>query len=434
LDKRLSKRRLNYDSEIVNAILTGKPESLRFLSYFWSYTPNERDIDHFNKFCRFVRMYSQRVGLREIARTLGVDRDTIADWRDGRVKPVLMNIYLANRLLGRPRRNHQWLPLKIANYGHRLDHWIQVPMQVRGGKDVKDLISQLKGLPTMFERAQQLRVAAGEINRLAMFGFLLGVMLGDAGKQHSLHVKSSHSHRLPSLNLTLELTMHFKYNIRFGEYTALCCNSLGLKMIRAADCSAKPQERLSKWGTYSWRSERSPLLAWIFNRCLGLNFDETTTGVPVRMDWILKTPRAFRIAFLQGLAESDGNIEYAGYVRIISWPNVDFVIKLLKSVGVKGVTTRHKGMVSVVAMTIDRAHGIGIFNRHVNSKKYQRLEKMGNAKRFRRIWPDDVKNDIHNLSSEMNAPAITVYILEKYNVYIRPHSINRYLRRKSGTK
>lgn len=81
----------------------------------------------------------------------------------------------------------------------------------------------------------------------------------------------------------------------------------------------------------------------------------------------------------------------------------------------------------MVVTTIDRAHTIGIFNKYVDSKKYQRLQKMGEAKRLK-VWPDDIKDDVRNLSSRMNAPAITAYILAKYNVYIRPHSTSRHLR------
>ena len=215
-------------------------------------------------------MYSERVGMREIARTLKVDRSTIENWRDGGAKPVLMGMYLVHRALGTPRKNHLWLPLKVANNGHLLERWIQVPTQVRGGKDVKDLLSQLKGLPTMHERAEQLQVPPGELNPMNMLGFLLGVMLGDAGKQHSVHAKVAHSHRLPSSGLTLGLTTRFEYNIRFGEYTSLCCNSLGLGMIRIVDTPPDPLRRRSKWGSYCWRSEISPLIAWIFSNCLGL--------------------------------------------------------------------------------------------------------------------------------------------------------------------
>ena len=41
--------------------------------------------------------------------------------------------------------------------------------------------------------------------------------------------------------------------------------------------------------------------------------------------------------------------------------------------------------------TVDMAHSIEMFNKHVNPKKYQRLEKMENAKQFIRVRPQNTE-------------------------------------------
>lgn len=341
--------------------------------------------------------------------------------------PVLMKLYSAHNQLMSGRQEIRLLPLRVARNCKSFEQWIMVPTRLESERDIRRLVSQLKPLPETYERAKRFHESVDPSSSTALFAFLLGVMLGDAAKDHSLH---EDGHRLSSTNLRLRLSKRYEHNERFGEYTAMCCNSLGLHMYRIKDLPPDEKQLRSpvKAGFYSWRSERSPLLAWIFNKCLGLNFNETTTTTPVKMEWLFNTSLDFRIAFLQGLAESDGHVSYQGVACIVSEPNVEFVVRLMQSLGAKSWTRKIRGRNCVVATTVARAHSINLFNRHIASIRYQRMEKMMSANRLGRL-PDNIKDEIIRLSDKLNPSAITAHLLNKYNIYTRPSTIARYLRR-----
>lgn len=262
-----------------------------------------------------------------------------------------------------------------------------------------------------------------------MFAFLLGVMVGDAAKAHSLQ---EDGHRLPSTNLRLDLTKRFEHSERFGEYTAMCYNAIGLKMYRVKDSPPDSRQLKSpaKPGKYNWNSERSPLVAWIFNNCLGLDFSENTTTTPVKMEWIFNTSREFRIAFLQGVAESDGHVTYAGTIMIVSFPNVDFFVRLMRSVGVECWTQKVGGKERVVCTSVKRASTINLFNERIFSIRYLRMMKIANADRMRGSWPGYLEDDIVRLSVYSSIPAITKYLLDTYNVYKEPGTLRKHMLRR----
>ncbi|MDE1853739.1 MAG: hypothetical protein KGI38_08335 [Thaumarchaeota archaeon] len=254
-------------------------------------------------------------------------------------------------------------------------------------------------------------------------------MLGDAGKGMNLYVKGTH--RMPSVNLLLMLSKKHMRNLRFASYTSSCCASLGLEMHRIADrkSSVLQLKSKAKASNFYWRSERSPLLAWMLMACLGIRVGETTTRTSVRMDWIFRTSRAFKIAFLQGLAESDGSASYTGYARITSWPSAEFVAQLLRSLGVTCSVAWKRGRLCDVAITIDQAASIRLFNEEIASERYARMRQMVDARRLR-IWPKYIIDMIEKLAKSHKTPEITRHILEEHGIFIRSGSISRFLRKK----
>src|SRR5207245_7808878 len=56
--------------------------------------------------------------------------------------------------------------------------------------------------------------------------------------------------------------------------------------------------------------------------------------VPVDIPWIDSRPRDFIVAFLQGLAESDGHVDKTrNYAEISSVPNSEFYRRLIEKLG-----------------------------------------------------------------------------------------------------
>src|ERR1035437_9190666 len=244
--------------------------------------------------------------------------------------------------LATKKSTFQLLPLKIARNFRNFERWTSVPRSLRGEDDISNLLSGIMPLPDAYTRAERFQITLTISSRVQLFGFLLGAMVGDAGKAHSLQ---EDGHRLPSTNLRLNLTKRFAHSERFGEYIAMCYNILGLRMYRTKDSppDSRQLKSVAKAGKYTWNSERSPLVAWIFSNCLGLDFRENTTVTPVNMEWMFNTSPEFRIAFIQGIAESDGHVTYGGTIQIVSDPNVDFLVRLMNSLGARCWTSRARG-------------------------------------------------------------------------------------------
>ena len=179
------------------------------------------------------------------------------------------------------------------------------------------------------------------------------------------------------MNLDLQLTQKQPTNERLGEFVMLCANSLGIQMERKSDKqpTGQTRESVEPAPAYRWASERSPLLAWMFSVCLGLDWGETTTTHQLRMGWIFNTPRIFRVRFMQGAADSDGCVK--GYeVEIASVPNAQFFSNLLQGLGMRTAHVSYERGEPLKTMLSRReASTLPIFNEFVESYRYQKMAR-----------------------------------------------------------
>ena len=349
--------------------------------------------------------------MKRSALSVGVWPTTGFDWRQGTAIPFIAKLYRTHASLGGLKQGFQWLPLRIGRNGSSFNELIQVPTKVESERDIDAVLSQFPTKPS-----------------IAQFGFLLGVLLGDAGKGMNLYI--GEVHRIPSFNLLIYLTKRYQHNVRFAEYISVCCSRFGLSFHRLGDRppSEKQLKSAAKSTNFSWRSERSPFFAWMHTACLGLGIHETTTKTPVSMEWSLSASETFRISFLQGVSESDGSASYNGYARIESWPNAPFMKSLIQSLGARCSLTKKGDRVAGVAITIDQAASIHLFSEAVASERYRRMMQMTQAQRLHG-WPQEIESLVNQLSKTIKSPDITRRLLLDRNIFIRPGSINRHLRR-----
>ena len=77
-----------------------------------------------------------------------------------------------------------------------------------------------------------------------------------------------------------------------------------------------PRPKNKPHGFYTWVSQASPLIDWLFNVALGLKDGELTTYDPIRADWMLLAPgesewvsyRALLNLMVQSALQPDGGI------------------------------------------------------------------------------------------------------------------------------
>ncbi len=250
----------------------------------------------------------------------------------GLKKCFLTHMRAEHERIGAPRQDFKWLPLRLKPRGTPDEAWVEVPPTIRSFQDIQQVIQQLSPTPETFSVMEQFGYKSEQelfVDKTNLFAFLLGVTLGDAGKP----VKGDS--RFPSMALSLTLSKNKPNSLRFGEFTALSAHtSLGLTMHRIRDAPSS-QQRYTRAECYRWITPATPLFVWVFRVCLGLERGEKTTYDPVKMDWIVDSPKSFKVHFLQGLAESDGYVDAGRDKAVIaSSPNERVLSKLLESLGV----------------------------------------------------------------------------------------------------
>jgi hypothetical protein len=367
----VSQLTLKYSDQFIQLVKQG-PEAIIACANnrIWGIGVTDNGMQQVNSFCEFIRLHQDGIGVKETARRLDLHRSTVAEWREGTDQPYLIRAVKDTFQISL-RPGYKMLPLHLVSGGSHPLGWIQVPEAIRSYDDVVCVVEQLRPLEETYSRAREFGLGRTQVDlmRVDLFGYLMGIMVGDSGKLGGAQ------NRYASMNLDLQFTKKQASNERLGEFVLLCANSLGLEMDRISD---KPPTGATAKGknpsyAYRWSSDRSPLIAWMFAVGLGLQWEETTTTHKLRMDWILSMPRSFRIRFVQGVADSDACVKRYEIV-IASVPNTEFFAKVLQSLGLSSAhVTYESGLPVGTMVNCKQASTLPIFNELVKGYRFQRL-------------------------------------------------------------
>jgi hypothetical protein len=361
---------LKIPSELTELLSHGPDHVLKFLDErVWGLTATESGAEQLKKFCKFIDLHKQGIGVEDIASRIQVHRSTVSEWRDGTNQPYLVSVA---RVIVLSKNKIGWkaLPLHLDSGGNVQDLWVLVPSAIQSDSDLNELLQQISPLEESNSLAESLGLSNPDQKlRLELFAYLIGICVGDAGKTSSSEL------RFASMNLDLQLSMKHESNEKIGDLVRLAASLIGIRMTRIADKHPTGATRSSKDPTdaYRWSSERSPFLAWIVRHCLGLERGKTTSHEKVRMDWIFRMSSNFRKRFVQGLADSDGTVR-AYVVEITSTPNTEFVTSILHSLGLSSAYSREENhsMLRSVVKNIEAAR-LPIFNEFTKGYRYQQL-------------------------------------------------------------
>ncbi|MBI2507653.1 hypothetical protein HYV89_01740 [Candidatus Woesearchaeota archaeon] len=319
--------------------------------------------------------------------------------------------------IGKPEKGFLWINLKLGSGGVPIGRFIQVPKKITNFKNIKRVISKLE--PTketsIFLKKFNLPNDFSKKNKDYLFGYFIGVLIGDSSKD-KLHTSSR--------TISLGLSKKHDCNERFGDFFSLTTNLLGIRMIRRRDRIKK--DRLE----YFWRSKNSLLADYIFEKILGLKEKDLTTYDQVNLKWMKKSPKWLKIGFIQGVCDSDGSkIHLPGrYLRIFSYPNSGLIREILiELIGTsKGIKLRKipkmGKMVNIVwirnTKKIEDIFEIPIFNPYVNSYRYKLLESFVKSKTFQKT-DKETKQKIREeikvmLKNGIGIQEISERILSKY--------------------
>ncbi|MDV3276972.1 MAG: helix-turn-helix domain-containing protein [Nitrososphaerales archaeon] len=362
---------LKYPNELVELASSGPNNVLRLVrERAWGVDPTERGQHQLTKFCKFIRLHQGGIGVEEIARRLEVHRSTVAEWRNGTDTPYLVKV--AQQALANPHAaTMKIISLRVESGGNLPTEWFLVPAQVRHYEDFADVVRRLVPNEEAYSRAEQLGITRTVLADLRpeLAGYSLGMMLGDAGKL------GGSQQRFKSMNIDIQFTKGEESNLMLGEFACLCFNLLGLSMHRIKDKLPSGTQLLGEDPTaaFRWSSNRSPIIAWTFRTCIGLDFGQNTSTSQAQMGWLFDAPYNFRKRFLQALGDSDGTVR--NHVsEITSVPNAEFVTSVMKSLGMKTAHTRFENQTPIRSIVSNsEASTVPIFNEFASGYRYQKL-------------------------------------------------------------
>jgi hypothetical protein len=362
---------LKIPTELVELLSKGPDYVLKFLDErVWELTATESGTNQLTKFCNFLELHKQGIGVLEIAKQTSSHRSTILEWRQGTDQPYLVRA-ASTALKNQFTTSEKILPMHLDSGGNEQSDWIRVPTHISQYSDIEQTVNRLTPLPQTYELGKKLGLSESQTRsiRHELFAYLLGMMVGDLGKS------GNKQRRFASTNLDLQLSQKHPSNERFGTFVCLATNCLGIPMDRIGDKAPTGDTKRSRNPTsaYRWTSERSPLFAWMFSVCLGLRWTQLTSYDPVNMDWIFEAPFDFRKRFVQAIADSDGRVK-SYVVEIVSVPNADFVTRLLHTLDLPSAYTRIEyGQPLRTSVRAKEAAELPIFNEFIKSYRYEYL-------------------------------------------------------------
>ncbi|HEV2138523.1 MAG TPA: hypothetical protein VGR53_06745 [Nitrososphaerales archaeon] len=341
----------------------GDWESLDFLENFWNPIYDQRDLFQYRRTAEVWRIRLSGKAFKEISRELQIDQRKACALVSGKnLHPNLVQMYLNSQMLSKPRIGWKWILECTPKPTNPFPRANSVPATIQTYQDILDFLKQFSPVPPDHPAIKFFGLSNEWVERHKpeLFGFLLGFLLGDAGKNYPEY---EHRSRRP-FKTTLSTNMAIsKSNIRVLRFFQLCLASIGIDS----------HQQKTRQPTIRWVSPGSATLTWILRVCLGLGIGQRTSRNPANMNWLFESPREFIVAFLQGLAESDGHVDKNGrYADIASKVNSIFLVRLLNILEVKA-HAYPKSRPKETRMTLRESLKLPLFSPLIKSYRFKSM-------------------------------------------------------------
>lgn len=336
---------------------------LDFLKDFWNVIYDARDTLQWSRLARVWQLKRQGLSYRQISKQTGLDAGKVGQLVTGyNNRPFLAHVYLNRKVLGRPRDGWKWLLQCTAKPTNPYPVAVQVPNRIEGYQDIQEFLAQFPPVPDENPALKFFGLTSGwvEQNKPQVFFFLLGFVVGDAGKDYPEYETRSRHYAKTAMRTIMSNT---KSNIRVLRYVQLALRVVGID----SDRGNSPNQIIR------WNSVTSNLLTWMLRVCIGLAHNQRTSYNSVQMNWLLSCPREAIVAFFQGLADSDGHVDKFGrYAEIGSKPNSAFYRDILIQLGIN-VHAYPKSRPREVRMSLRESLKLSLFNPTIKSYRFEKL-------------------------------------------------------------
>lgn len=314
----------------LNGVTSIEKAQDRFETYYlWekvqSYPKLEKFVEISKKFFRFLDTLSEGGSITDIARKSGNNKNDITRWTRQRQIPGF--VILASKIPSeRPEQDFRWLPMKMKTGGiGNPEDFIQVPIRNLTVDNIFKVLHQIEPVESkvMKEHAKEF----GELSREHALMYLLGAVVSDGKFQYGKSIASA--------SLTLKASKKYPWGVDFGEGFCYCLERFGIsRKSKTEGVTCQKNGTIVEFN--QWKSEYTPIIVWIENTMLGLRGPKSKNETPIEADWIYSLPHSWKVAFLQGVSDGDGSASLKGQnAAITSKANVDFLVGLLRSVGIE---------------------------------------------------------------------------------------------------
>jgi len=283
-------------------------------------------------------------------------------------RPNLAQLYLNSENLGRPEDGWKWVLATTPKPTDPYPRATQVPAQICTHADLEAFLKQFPPVDESNPNLAFFEVSSGwiETHKAELFHFLLGFLVGDGGKFYSEYESRARHYRKAAVTTNMK---RIGSNYRVLRYVQLALDCIGVHSHEIQDQTSPQGDQIIRWN-----SEHSNLVTWLIRVCLGLKEGQRTSRDPVHMEWIHDSPRECIVAFLQGVADSDGYVsKKRNHAEIASIPNADFYRQLIERLGFKAVAyplTKPK----IVRIHTSIAAKLPLFNPTIQSYRHDQLQ------------------------------------------------------------
>lgn len=293
--------------------------------YFYDSLKNnllfEKHAKQCEKYFEVLKLYKKDMDTSTIKSLSNISSESIRFWTKKGRKPYLLHYAESIPDEDLPR-NYKLLPLK--NNCWRKSDFIKVPIFITSYSDILHVLKQLNR-----------RVKVNLSKKVDAFFYLLGMTISDGCKRSLTN---------GSTNFSLVLSKKYKWSKLLGSAVCRYLNILGIKVYTGKDIPIKDR---NPNGSFLWYAENSPLFTWITRSCLGLEYNQTTKNTPIQLKWILRCPRKYKLALIQGIADGDGSSSLSDWrIQIRTKFNTEIIKKILLSLDITSRITKGKVVIS----------------------------------------------------------------------------------------
>jgi hypothetical protein len=317
------------------------------------------NLERARLFFDFLEEYTKGGILKSVAKRMKIGKGTVSDWLSGSALPTYVRLAVAVPAEP-PEPGKKWLPLRLNTRTNLPERFIQVPEVVNSEEDLLSVLRQLQSLHT--NEMTEFEKRYGKESVRLSFMYLLGLGLSDGQFDSDSDL---------SARVVLFASKKYKWRVRLGRAFSLAMGKVGLIVERRADSTKIRNGKVIECNV--WASQASPFLQWVKTVLFGLRHSLMKKQSPIDAEWILKMPKEYRVAFLQGLADGDGYASIKAFrVGIASKPNGEFIKRLLSTFNIFAKLEKTKVVIKKHEDII-KANNIPLF-RHATSRKRNHYE------------------------------------------------------------